>query len=77
MFTVLETLVVPVDKPGALIYLDIHTAEPMEVEAFFQRDFQLEWPAVLRDLGTIQLPSWIPSCCKSQGGAFSKISIRS
>jgi glycogen debranching enzyme len=48
-FTVRETLVIPVDKPGALIYLDIHTSEPMEVEAAFQRDFQLEWPAVLAD----------------------------
>ena len=48
-FTVRETMVVPVDKPGALIYLDIHSADPMEVEAVFERDFQLEWPAVLAD----------------------------
>jgi glycogen debranching enzyme len=48
-FTVRETLVVPVDKPGALIYLDIHTSAPLEVEAAFERDFQLEWPAVLAD----------------------------
>ena len=50
-FTVRETLVVPVDKPGAMIYLDIHSSEPMEVEAVFERDFQLEWPAVLADPG--------------------------
>jgi len=48
-FTVRETLVVPADKPGALIYLDIHSSAPLEVEAVFERDFQLEWPAVLAD----------------------------
>ena len=40
-FTIRETLVVPIDKPGALIYLDIRSAEPLEVEAAFERDFQL------------------------------------
>jgi len=48
-FTVRETMVIPVDKPGALIYLDIHSAQPLEVEAVFERDFQLEWPAVLSE----------------------------
>jgi glycogen debranching enzyme len=48
-FTVRETMVVPIDKPGALIYLDIHSAQPLEVEAVFERDFQLEWPAVLSE----------------------------
>jgi glycogen debranching enzyme len=50
-FSVRETMVVPLEKPGALIYLDIHSSEPMEVEAVFERDFQLEWPAVLADPG--------------------------
>jgi len=48
-FTVRETMVVPIDKPGALIYLDIHSSQPLEVEAVFERDFQLEWPAVLSE----------------------------
>ena len=48
-FTIRETLLVPIDKPSALIYLDIHSSEPLEVEAAFERDFQLEWPAVLAD----------------------------
>jgi len=48
-FTVRETMVIPIDKPGALIYLDIHSAQPLEVEAVFERDFQLEWPAVLAE----------------------------
>jgi glycogen debranching enzyme len=56
-FTVRETLLVPVDRPGAVIYLDIHSAEPMEVEAAFERDFQLEWPAVLADSGS----EWSPT----------------
>jgi len=34
-FSVRETLLVPFDKPGALILLDVHTAAPMEVEARF------------------------------------------
>jgi glycogen debranching enzyme len=48
-FSVRETLVVPIDKPGGLIFLEIHSAQPMEVEASFERDFQLEWPAILAD----------------------------
>jgi glycogen debranching enzyme len=56
-FTIRETLVVPIDKPGALIYLDIRSAEPLEVEAAFERDFQLEWPAVLADSGI----EWAPA----------------
>jgi glycogen debranching enzyme len=56
-FTVRETLVVPIGKPGALIYLDIHSSDPLEVEAAFERDFQLEWPAVLADPGI----DWVPA----------------
>ena len=48
-FQVRETLLAPYDKPGALILLDIHSAAPMEVEVRFERDFQLQWPAVLAD----------------------------
>jgi glycogen debranching enzyme len=55
-FTVSETFVVPIGKPGAVIYLDIHSSEPLEVEAAFERDFQLEWPAVLADPGI----DWTP-----------------
>jgi glycogen debranching enzyme len=46
-FTVRETLFVPADESGAVISLDIRTADPMEVEARFERNFQLEWPAAL------------------------------
>ena len=56
-FTIRETLVVPIDKPGAVIYLDIQSSEPLEVEAAFERDFQLEWPAVLADPGI----DWAPA----------------
>jgi len=38
---------VPVHEPGAVILIEVETAHPLEVEAVFQRDFQLEWPAAL------------------------------
>src|SRR5450432_4418385 len=46
-FTVRETLFVPVHEAGAVILIDVDTSEPVEVEAAFHRDFQLEWPAAL------------------------------
>jgi glycogen debranching enzyme len=46
-FRVRETLCVPVDEAGAVILLDIETEQPLEVEAAFTADFQLEWPAAL------------------------------
>jgi glycogen debranching enzyme len=46
-FQVRETLFVPVKEPGAVIVLEVETAQPLEIEAVFQRDFQLEWPAAL------------------------------
>ncbi|MBI4461317.1 MAG: amylo-alpha-1,6-glucosidase, partial [Acidobacteria bacterium] len=46
-FSARETLFVPVEEPGAIIALDIETAEPLAVEVSFERDFQLMWPAAL------------------------------
>ena len=46
-FRVRETLCVPVNESGAVILLDIETEQPLEVEAAFTADFQLEWPAAL------------------------------
>ncbi|HUD68587.1 MAG TPA: hypothetical protein VMQ17_28650 [Candidatus Sulfotelmatobacter sp.] len=46
-FRVRETLCVPVDAAGAVILLDVETEQPLEVEAAFTADFQLEWPAAL------------------------------
>jgi glycogen debranching enzyme len=46
-FTVRETLFVPVNEPGAIILMDVETETPLDIEAGFQRDFQLEWPAAL------------------------------
>ena len=40
-----ETFVVPVDQPGAVIEIQVETEQPLELEASFVRDFQLEWPA--------------------------------
>lgn len=46
-FTVRETLFVPVKEPGAVVLLDVETEQPLEIEASFVRDFQLEWPAAI------------------------------
>jgi glycogen debranching enzyme len=46
-FRVRETLCVPVNEAGAVILLDIESEQPLEVEAGFVADFQLEWPAAL------------------------------
>jgi glycogen debranching enzyme len=46
-FSVRETLFVPVHQPGAVVLLDIETEQPLEIEAAFTGDFQLEWPAAV------------------------------
>ena len=46
-FSVRETLFVPVHEPGAVIVLEVETAQPLEIEAGFTGDFQLEWPAAV------------------------------
>lgn len=55
-FSVKETLFVPVHEPGAIIKFEVETSHPLEIEAAFDRDFQLEWPAALG--GTYM--SWDP-----------------
>jgi glycogen debranching enzyme len=47
IFTVRETFLVPVKEQGAVITFDIQTEQPLEIEARFIRDFQLEWPAAI------------------------------
>ena len=46
-FRVRETLCVPVHEAGAVIQLEVETEQPLEVEAGFTGDFQLEWPAAM------------------------------
>src|SRR5213079_2933463 len=46
-FSIKETLFGPVHDTGALIRFEVETAHPLEIEAVFDRDFQLEWPAAL------------------------------
>src|SRR5216683_1423119 len=46
-FAVRETFFVPVHEPGAVIIIEVETAEPLDVQVGFERDFQLEWPAAL------------------------------
>src|SRR5258708_29835102 len=44
-FSIREAFFVPVDQPGAVIEIQVETEQPLELEATFIRDFQLEWPA--------------------------------
>ncbi len=44
-FSVRETLFVPVHEPGAVMIFEVETEQPLEIEAAFTGDFQLEWPA--------------------------------
>src|SRR5712675_556673 len=46
-FSVRETFFVPVNEPGAVVSFEVETEFPLEIEAVFHRDFQLEWPAAL------------------------------
>jgi glycogen debranching enzyme len=46
-YQVRETLFVPLQEPGAVITLEVETAEALEIEVAFQGDLQLEWPAAL------------------------------
>jgi glycogen debranching enzyme len=46
-FAVRETFFVPVQEAGAVILFEIDSANPLNVRASFERDFQLEWPAAL------------------------------
>jgi glycogen debranching enzyme len=46
-FRVRETFFVPVNEAGAVIQFEVETEQPLEIEAAFHRDFQLEWPAAL------------------------------
>jgi glycogen debranching enzyme len=46
-FRVRETLCVPVNEAGAIVLLEVETEQPLEIEAGFTADFQLEWPAAL------------------------------
>ena len=46
-FRIKETLLVPVHEPGAVMQLEIETAQPLEVEVGFTGDFALEWPAAV------------------------------
>jgi glycogen debranching enzyme len=46
-FSVRETFFVPVHEPGAVIFFEVEAGEPLEIEASFVGDFQLEWPAGL------------------------------
>jgi GH15 family glucan-1,4-alpha-glucosidase len=56
-FSVQETLFVPVDEPGAVVILETDSSLPIEIEAVFERDFQLEWPA---PMGGSDI-DWVPA----------------
>src|SRR5581483_7405542 len=37
----------PCPRAGALMLFDVQTVQPLELEAGFERDFELEWPAAI------------------------------
>jgi glycogen debranching enzyme len=47
VFSVRETLFVPVHEAGAIIAFEVDTTAPLEIEAVFNQDFQLEWPGAI------------------------------
>jgi glycogen debranching enzyme len=50
-FRVVETLVVPRDKAGALMVLDVQARHPLRIDVEFTPDFQLMWPASMGTAG--------------------------
>jgi glycogen debranching enzyme len=46
-FSVRETMFVPVEESGAVVTVEVETAQPLEIEAAFDRDFKLMWPAAI------------------------------
>src|SRR5262249_43487523 len=46
-FSIRETIFAPVREPGIIVEFDVDAAQPLELEAVFERDFQLEWPAAV------------------------------
>ena len=46
-FRVRETLFVPVHEAGAVIFFDVETVQPLEIEAGFVGDFTLAWPGAI------------------------------
>jgi glycogen debranching enzyme len=68
-FRVKETFFAPVDEPGAIIQLDVETEQPLEIEATFHPDFQLEWPAALG----ATYSSWDPRLHATVFGADHKL----
>ena len=46
-FSVRETMFVPVEESGAIVTFDVETLQPLEIEAGFERDFKLMWPAAI------------------------------
>src|SRR3989442_13228351 len=47
MLSVAKSLLIPINESGAYIKIDAETETPLDIEAVFERDFQLEWPAAL------------------------------
>ncbi|HZU28358.1 MAG TPA: hypothetical protein VFA04_22715, partial [Bryobacteraceae bacterium] len=44
-FRVIARYAAAADSPGALIYIEAHSTQPLEIRVRFRRDFQLMWPA--------------------------------
>jgi glycogen debranching enzyme len=46
-FQAREIFFAPVQESGAVIFVEVNTERPLEIEVQFTRDFQLEWPGAI------------------------------
>ena len=69
-FSVRETLFVPVHEAGAVIAFEVDSIRPLEIEAVFHRDFQLEWPGNLGDVNEEWDPTLHAFHFETESGKF-------
>jgi glycogen debranching enzyme len=69
-FSVREILFAPVDEAGVIIALQVDTIRPLEIEAVFRSDFQLEWPGSMGDANKEWDPALHAFRFESQSGKF-------
>jgi GH15 family glucan-1,4-alpha-glucosidase len=73
VFSVRETLFVPVHESGAIIAFEVQTTEPLEIEALFIPDFQLEWPGAFGGASEDWDPVLRAFRCGEESGKFEAI----
>jgi len=72
-FRVVETLVVPADKAGALMMFDVQARNPLRIDVEFTPDFQLMWPASMGSTGVEWSPQAKSFVFAADGQPFSAV----